>query len=247
MSRRFLTGLGHPASPAHPVVPGHAAHVGGGERIHCPCPANQIRRAAPGRRAAASAAIAAVLAVGAVSAAGCGGGGTAADGSLLDRVQSHPTDQADHVLEEVGYPTRPPTGGDHFPYWQNCHFYTSPLIDEVAVHSLEHGAVWVAFRPDADPEMLASIRSRVDSESHLLASPYPGLGSPLVLSAWERQLTVQDWGDPAVEAFLDRYLGRRSPTAPEAGALCSEAIGTPDDPADLYEEAAEQVRRARES
>ena len=173
-----------------------------------------------------------------------GNASVTAETDVLSRVSEHPTDQTNHVLSEVTYETKPPTGGDHFPYWQNCDFYTEPLIDEVAVHSLEHGAVWVTYKPDIDEATLDAIKEKTASDTHLMASPYPGLESPIVLSAWERQITVQVWEDPAVDAFIHRYRGRRSPTAPEAGAPCSEAIGKSDDPAFHYEEAVDAFRQS---
>ena len=136
-----------------------------------------------------------------------------------------------HVLGCVDYSTAPPAGGDHFGAWQNCGFYTVPLIDEVAVHSLEHGAVWVTHLPGTDSSTLDAMSLLASTESHLLVSPYEGQHSPIVLTAWERQLAVESWDSPAVASFLDQYLGRRSPTAPEPGVSCSGAIGDPPDDA----------------
>lgn len=145
-----------------------------------------------------------------------------------------------HVVGDVEYPTSPPAGGDHFGAWQNCGFYTEPLIDEVAVHSLEHGAVWVTFLPDTDRSTLDAISARVASESHMLASPYPDQASPIMLTAWGRQLEVQAWDDPVVETFISDHIGRRSPTAPEPGVTCEGAIGVPpDDPTAFYDESVE--------
>jgi hypothetical protein len=146
----------------------------------------------------------------------------------------------DHVVGEVDYETSPPAGGDHFGVWQNCGFYTVALLDEVAVHSLEHGVVWVTYLPGTDPATLEAIEARVDSESHLLASPYDDQASPLMLTAWGRQLEVASWTDPAVDRFIEDHVGRRSPTAPEPGASCEGAIGVP--PGDAlanYDEAVE--------
>jgi hypothetical protein len=145
---------------------------------------------------------------------------------------------ASHVLGDAAYPTSPPAGGDHFGAWQNCGFYTVPLRDEVAVHSLEHGAVWVTYRADTDATTLDAISSLTASESHLFASPYEDQETLLVLTAWARQLHVEAWTDPAVADFLDEYRGRKSPTAPEPGASCEGAIGVPpDDPLANYDEA----------
>ena len=170
--------------------------------------------------------------------AACGDSSTEVLEGELSRVVEVPVDSKIHVPGEVDYPTSPPAGGDHFFAWQNCGFYDQPLIDEVAVHSLEHGAVWVTHKPDTDIETLSAIGVRSVEESHMLVSPYENQDSPLVLTAWGRQLSVDSWDDPAVDEFLDQYLGRRSPTAPEAGASCEGAIGDPpSDPTANYEEA----------
>ncbi|MFE5940836.1 DUF3105 domain-containing protein [Streptomyces sp. NPDC056470] len=49
------------------------------------------------------------------------------------------------VAKSVTYPMKPPVGGDHDQAWMNCEgdVYKKPVPDMKAVHSLEHGAVWV--------------------------------------------------------------------------------------------------------
>lgn len=152
-------------------------------------------------------------------------------------IVEYPSAGAEHVLCEVAYATSPPTSGSHFPAWQNCGFYTSPVRDETAVHALEHGAIWIAYAPDLASEQRAAIEVLVATDPHWLASPYPGLRNPIVLSAWTRQLAVDDIGDPMVAIFAAAQLGRVSQTAPEAGAICAEQIGVaPTDPDAGYTE-----------
>ena len=55
---------------------------------------------------------------------------------------------AAHVEGAVDYPQDPPAGGPHAEVWQNCGFYDEPVVKERAVHSQEHGAVWITYRPD---------------------------------------------------------------------------------------------------
>ena len=99
-----------------------------------------------------------------------------------------------------------------------------------------------AFEPD-EASTLGDCAQHAASEvvgldGHYLASPYPGLQNPIVLSAWQRQLAVDSLSDPAVAEFVERQLGRVSETAPEAGASCAEAVGAPPfDPDRNYDEA----------
>jgi putative peptide zinc metalloprotease protein len=143
-----------------------------------------------------------------------------------DGTRSFEVTERQHVQTPVSYPQAPPVGGDHAPIWQNCGFYEEPVADENAVHSLEHGAVWIAYQPDLSREQVDSLRELVDSQSHLLVSPYPNLPAPVVASAWGRQLQLNSDGDDRLEQFINAF--RLSPRAPESGGPCTGGVGTPE-------------------
>lgn len=130
-----------------------------------------------------------------------------------------------HTSETVDYAQTPPTGGEHADAWQNCGFYTQPIGNENAVHSLEHGAVWITYQPDLQSDQLERLGQLAEDQSHVLASPYEGLDSPIVASAWGYQLRVDSADDPALEQFLRAYV--QGPQTPEPGAACSGGVGTP--------------------
>lgn len=129
-----------------------------------------------------------------------------------------------HVQGEVDYTTQPPAGGDHAAVWQNCGFYDEPIANENAVHSLEHGAVWIQYADDADDPITERIRQLAD-QPYLLASPLGDLESPVVLSAWGKQLQLDSIDDPRVDQFLEAFVG--GPQTPEPGASCSGGVGDP--------------------
>ncbi|NJK46019.1 MAG: DUF3105 domain-containing protein [Pleurocapsa sp. SU_196_0] len=52
----------------------------------------------------------------------------------------------DHKEGRLTYDTNPPTGGIHNAAWQNCGIYDQQIALENAVHSLEHGAVWLTYQ-----------------------------------------------------------------------------------------------------
>jgi len=137
-----------------------------------------------------------------------------------------PITSSEHVRHDVEYPTSPPAGGPHLGIWLNCGFYTVPVLDELAVHSLEHGAVWVTYRSDVGAATLGALQALAVQSSHILVSPYEAQASPLVLSAWARQLHLESIRDPRFDQFLDVYLFD-GPTAPEPRAACSGAVGVP--------------------
>src|SRR4051794_24646687 len=53
-----------------------------------------------------------------------------------------------HTNAPVAYARTPPDGGAHSRSWIGCGSYDQPVRAEEAVHSLEHGAVWITYRPD---------------------------------------------------------------------------------------------------
>ena len=64
-----------------------------------------------------------------------------------------------HTEGNVDYAQTPPAGGPHDPVWQNCGFYTEPVRDENAVHSLEHGAVWITYLPSLPQDQVDRLRN----------------------------------------------------------------------------------------
>jgi len=130
-----------------------------------------------------------------------------------------------HTEANVDYEQSPPAGGEHNPVWQNQGFYTEPIRDETAVHTLEHGAVWITFQPDLPQAQKDRIRELTDGQTCMLASPFPDLPSPVVASAWGKQLTLDDANSPDLERFIRAY--RQGPQTPEPGAACTGGVGAP--------------------
>jgi hypothetical protein len=133
--------------------------------------------------------------------------------------RSHDVD----VVIEAG--DLPLVGGVHSPRWQNCGIYDRPVDNKYAVHSMEHGAVWIAYQPELPGEDVSILRDLVGDQSYLLLSPFPGLKSPVVLSAWGIQLEVDSVDDERVAEFVSAY--RLGPQTPEFGAACSGGVGLP--------------------
>jgi hypothetical protein len=131
-----------------------------------------------------------------------------------------------HVEGTVSYPQNPPVGGDHNPVWQNCGFYSSPVQNEHAVHSMEHGAVWITYQPDLPSDQVEVLRNLAHDNTYILVSPYPDLPTPIVASAWGKQLQLDSANDPRLEQFVSAF--REGPQTPEPGAPCTNGTGNPD-------------------
>ncbi len=131
----------------------------------------------------------------------------------------------DHVTGTVAYPQTPPVGGKHSAVWQNCGWYDQPVANETAVHSLEHSAVWVTYRPDLSSADRTQLKSELSGKAYVLASAFPGLPGPVVASAWGEQVALDGVSDPRLMTFIKDFAD--SPNAPEPGGECSGGTGTP--------------------
>ena len=142
-----------------------------------------------------------------------------AGGGAPDGVQELDVPSRDHTEEVVSYPQNPPVGGDHSAVWQNSGFYDEPVRDENAVHTLEHGAVWITYSPDLPADQKDRIRGLVEAQTCMLASPSEDARSPVVASAWGKQLALEGADSPDLEQFVRAY--RLGPDTPEPGAACT--------------------------
>jgi uncharacterized protein DUF3105 len=135
----------------------------------------------------------------------------------LDAVKEY-TVTRNHTTQPVTYEQTPPVGGDHNPTWLNCGVYTAPVPNELAVHALEHGAVWVTYRSDLPAGQVERLVDVVP-DTYMVVSPFEDLPAPVVASAWGAQLQLTGVDDPRLEEFITKY--RQGAQTPEPGASCT--------------------------
>lgn len=126
----------------------------------------------------------------------------------------------EHAWGLRSYEQSPPVGGVHNPVWQQCmgDIYDAPIAAEHAVHSLEHGAVWLTYRGDLSAEEVYVLEGKVWGKDYTFVSPYAGLDAKVSLQAWGYQLRVDDVNDPRIDEFISVFAKNASL---EPGATCS--------------------------
>lgn len=179
------------------------------------------------RRRVAAGAATGVLA----SVAGClgflgGGGGSGPEASslpengdpaLLEDVQSFPSEGTEHVVSgsNIDYRRLPPLSGPHYPNPVEVGFYEQPRALGNLVHSLEHGAIVVYYRPDALTDEARTslnrwVRNRTDPWGSVIVTPYPyeDPDAPYTLTAWRNMLTMEEYDVDVMRAFCAEFIGR---------------------------------------
>ena len=140
-------------------------------------------------------------------------------------VVTYPATTNNIVEGAIEYDRDPPTNGDHDPLWQNCGFYSEPIENRHAVHSMDHGVVWISFNPDLPQQDIEVLRP-YGQEPYVIVSPYPGLRAPVVVTAWRNQLDLNGVDDPRLRQFVDQF--RVSETSPLSGNGCTGGVGEPE-------------------
>ena len=140
-------------------------------------------------------------------------------------IQVYPATTNRTLERPIDYDRAPPTNGDHDPLWQNCGFYPEPIKDRHAVHSMDHGVVWISYRPDLPANQVDELRSYA-GERYVIVSPYPGQDAPVTVTSWRVQLELDGADDPRLRQFVDQF--RISEISPLSGNKCVGGVGDPE-------------------
>lgn len=130
---------------------------------------------------------------------------------------------SEHKSGALTYEVKPSVGGNHNTAWQNCtgDVYNAPIAAEHATHSMEHGAVWITYRPDLSSEQVQSLANRVRGVDYMLLSPQENLDAPISLQAWGYRLVATSADDERIDEFI---RAARINAGPEQGATCSGGV-----------------------
>lgn len=93
----------------------------------------------------------------------------------------------EHIAEGVvyqNYNSNPPTSGPHYANPAIPKFYNEPLPDEQIVHNLEHGHIWVTYRPTVSQEIIAILKKFAGN--NIIVTPRSANDFDIALIAWGR-------------------------------------------------------------
>ena len=140
-------------------------------------------------------------------------------------IKVFPATTNETVEGPIRYERTPPTNGNHDPLWQNCGFYERPIKDRHVVHSMDHGVVWITYRPDLPAREVDRLRP-YGEKNYVVVSPYPGQDAPVVATSWRVQLELDGADDPRLGKFVRQF--RASELSPLSGNRCVLGLGNPE-------------------
>jgi hypothetical protein len=136
-----------------------------------------------------------------------------------DRSQTFISEGQEHVIQGTpvtAYKTNPPTSGPHWPEPPLDGVYDKGVPDEAMVHGLEHGRIWISYKPSISDAIKEKLRTIATSQTRVILSERPANDTDIALAAWTRLDTFNLSSDGSVDEqrILDFILRYRD-KAPE--------------------------------
>jgi len=111
--------------------------------------------------------------------------------------------------EHESYNSNPPTSGSHYASPAPLDVYQEELPDEQLVHNLEHGGIWISYRPDADEETVALLEEIGRSFSRsVIVTPRAANDALIAVASWGRVLKLDVFDEQQIADFIARNRNR---------------------------------------
>lgn len=111
------------------------------------------------------------------------------------------------VLNVTKYNSNPPTSGPHLATPLPWGTYSKPVIDEAAVHNLEHGGIWISYAPGLDAASLKVLRQiAAKYPEAVILSPRPADPSPIAVVSWGRMMKLKTANSGKIESYIKAYV-----------------------------------------
>lgn len=165
-------------------------------------------------------------------------GGTSSSTTLSNEgVQTFPDQGQDHFTRDelsallagddtiFTYNSDPPTSGTHANAWAPCGVYRQVIPKPFQVHSLEHGAVIIQYRPDLPEQERNEVEDLVrELATHAISAPGENVSGDLVMTAWTHMQIVDEFDIDAVRDFWADFA-RTGPERTSCAFEVDEATG----------------------
>ena len=138
--------------------------------------------------------------------------------SQQDKGQKH----VEGIEKQSNKGGQPPTSGDHAISPLPWQVYDQEIPDSVAIHNLEHGGIYISYRPDVPKEQIDKIKAvffepfSIDNftPNKVVLAPRPLNESPIILSSWTQSQKFESFDEEQMVQYYRTNVGK----SPEAGA-----------------------------
>jgi len=107
------------------------------------------------------------------------------------------------------YNSNPPTSGWHYSQPANFGVYKQELPDENILHNLEHGGIWISYKPDIDEDIKSKLEDIGKNNSgSVVVSPRAANDSNIAVASWGRLLKLDNIDENQIKLFIKMNKNR---------------------------------------
>lgn len=109
------------------------------------------------------------------------------------------------------YNSNPPTSGPHFASPEEWGVYDKEIPDQVLIHNLEHGGVWIAYRPGINQETVKKLEAIAkDYGRKVIMAPRAANDADIALAAWTHldKFSSGEFSEERVRDFIKAYRNK---------------------------------------
>lgn len=127
--------------------------------------------------------------------------------------QSYPNQGQEHVGPEHKhiYNSNPPTSGWHFPQPAEWGIYQDELPDETVIHNLEHGGIWISYKPTISEDIKGKLENFYTKYGRkIIVTPRSKNDSDIAVAAWNRldKFSAAEYSDERVARFIKAFRNK---------------------------------------
>lgn len=111
------------------------------------------------------------------------------------------------------YNSNPPTSGCHDPQPATWGVHNEGK-DEVFIHNLEHGGIWISYKPELDPAQIEQLKDFAKRYRKIIVAPRAQNDANIALVSWGRLQNLDQYDETAILRFIEANYNK----APEPGA-----------------------------
>jgi len=125
----------------------------------------------------------------------------------------YPSVGAEHIPlgspPPTAYNSNPPSSGGHFRAQANWGIYDYEVHDQIFIHNLEHGGIWIAYKPDVSAKAIEQLKEIVQEYggSKLVMGPRFANDADIAVVAWTRVLKFDLSGEGLSDAETKQIQG----------------------------------------
>ena len=135
---------------------------------------------------------------------------------LGERIDDQGRDHISRGQPHPAYNSNPPTSGWHTPEVANWGSFRTELPDELVLHNLEHGGVWISYKDPGDGTLVEKLEGLVSRyRSKVIVTPRAKNDRPIAVAAWGRLMKLDAYDEKRIVAFIEAFRNKGPERVPD--------------------------------